>query len=71
MADKSTVLCADQLCVHNSGGGYYGVCNNPERTTTIYCGIDRMYMSTCRCRKSRSTIKDDGEKLESGLLEED
>lgn len=71
MTDKCTVHCADHLCVHNSGSGYYGVCNNPELDKTIYCGIDRMYMNTCKRRKHPPVVKDDGYKTESGLLEEE
>lgn len=69
MKDKCTILCADSLCIHNRGSGYYGVCNNPDFNKTVYSGIDRMYMNTCKRRKSQPVVKDDGDKDESGLLE--
>lgn len=71
MTDKCVILCADHLCIHNSGSGYYGVCIDPELTTTGYCGIDRVYRNTCLRRQTPPVIKDDGEKTESGLLEEE
>lgn len=48
--DKCTVLCTDCMCEYNSGGGYYSVCNNPNRPG-IYSGIDRIYMNSCSKRQ--------------------
>lgn len=52
MAGTVTVLCADGLCKHNFGGGYYGVCQHPANKDKVpYCGIDRYYMETCKLRE--------------------
>lgn len=42
------ILCMDSACKHNSGGGYYGVCNHPMLETPQYFGgVDRIYRETC------------------------
>lgn len=63
------VLCADLLCSHNMGSGPYGVCTNPEHDSNKR--LSPVYASTCKYREPHPVIKDDGEKTESGLLEED
>lgn len=51
---SKTVLCADNLCKHNNGGGYYGICNHPVVTHPIYTGgVDRLLMNTCPLRETK------------------
>lgn len=46
---SKTVLCADHLCRHNNGSGYYGICNHPVVTHPIYTGgVNRLMMNTCQ-----------------------
>ena len=50
--EKCIVLCSDDCCRHNSGGGYYGVCHHPDNENRpAYCGIDRTYQSSCSRRE--------------------
>lgn len=60
------VLCADNQCIHNMGDGCFGVCSSQEKPKIE----NAVYVSTCRHRHPR-IIKDDGNKTESGLLEEE
>ena len=64
------VLCADEMCAHRCSGEYYGVCTSLERAAHISGGTNGLYLNSCRYRKPR-IIKDDGNKTESGLLEEE
>ena len=66
----SPILCADHLCINNMGGGPYGVCMSPCRPLNSR-RTEPMYVRTCQHREQRPVIKDDGEKTDSGLLEEE
>lgn len=51
---ERTGLCADHLCKHNNGGGYYGICNHPVVTHPIYTGgVDRLLMNTCQFKETK------------------
>lgn len=48
MKDKCTILCADNLCIHNRANGHcYSVCALSELSGGTYGGITRSYVNTC------------------------
>lgn len=52
--DKCVVYCSDDSCVHRSNNGYYSSCTHPKNSDKIaYCGITRMYQSTCSLKEVR------------------
>lgn len=52
MKDKCTILCADNLCIHNRANGHcYSVCALSELSGGTYGGIDRYYVNTCPKRE--------------------
>lgn len=59
MMDKCVVLCSDDSCVHRSNNGYYSSCTHPKNSGKMaYCGIVRMYQSSCSLRE----VKEYGDK---------
>ena len=52
-SEKVTILCT-AYCKHNSGFGYYNICNHPLRQNIApYGGITRSYVDTCACHEQR------------------
>lgn len=50
--EYAKILCTDDQCKHNGGGGYYGLCHHPDNLHKMpYCGIERSYVSTCKKRE--------------------
>ena len=44
----SVVTLCSADCIHNSGYGYYCVCNHPAKQDRVpYSGIDRYYVEGC------------------------
>ena len=47
-----TIICSDNLCRFNVGGGVYGLCQHPVLRKPMYFGgISRLYRSTCKARE--------------------
>lgn len=70
---KVTIHCEDTLCIHNTGGTVYGVCRHPDvDKCTPYCGIDRIYRSSCKSKevKVHITSKEGGTYYEGGTKSE-
>ena len=58
--EYATVLCADYTCRFCSGGGYYGICRHPANAEkSIYGGIDRYYMNSCKMKEFEKPKKND------------
>lgn len=58
MENNRKVLCSDDGCRFNAGGGYYGLCQHPSLSLQHYTytgGIDRLYRSSCKAREPRNS----------------
>lgn len=53
----SVVTLCSADCIHNSGYGYYCLCNHPDKQDQVpYGGIDRYYVDGCPLREVKPDV---------------
>ena len=45
--DERVILCSNDGCIHNSGSGYYGLCQHPDYRVLLNTNGDRSYFEKC------------------------